>query len=116
MSLLELVNGFRTLRSDDADLALAQEELRSSPIFRDLLISEDGRSTALRIDLETDTALNALLAEREQLRDAVDAGDAVDPDQLRAAEAAYDDARAQCDSPPRWCADGGRGHDRLRQT
>lgn len=95
MSLLELVNGFRTLRSDDADLALAQEELRSSPIFRDLLISEDGRSTALRIDLETDTALNALLAEREQLRDAVDAGDAVDPDQLRAAEAAYDDARAQ---------------------
>ena len=47
----ELADGFRTLRSPDADLALAAEELASSPFFRELLISADGRSAALRIDI-----------------------------------------------------------------
>ncbi len=94
LSLLDLMGGFRTLRSDDADLALARDELRNSPIFRDLLMSSDGRSTALRVDLDTDSDLSALLDVRERLRDQRDAGEPVDPDVLRAAEAAYDDARA----------------------
>ncbi|MEM6986756.1 MAG: MMPL family transporter [Pseudomonadota bacterium] len=94
MSLIDLLNGFRTLASDDVDLALAAEELRTSPIFSDLLVSADGKSTALRIDLETDIELAALYDARERLRDDRDAGRAVDPTVLRAAEVAYDEARA----------------------
>ena len=53
VSIGELADGFRTLRSADADLALAAEELASSPFFRELLISADGRTTALRVDIQT---------------------------------------------------------------
>ncbi|MEM9603358.1 MAG: MMPL family transporter [Pseudomonadota bacterium] len=94
VSLLDLLNGFRTLTSGDVDLELAAEELRTSPLFSDLLVSSDGRSTALRIDLETDAELAALHDERERLRDDRDAGRPVDAQALGAAEAAYDDARA----------------------
>ncbi len=51
VSLDELAEGFRTLRSADVDLALAAEELASSPFFRELLISADGRTAALRVDI-----------------------------------------------------------------
>lgn len=51
VSIGELADGFRTLRSPDADLALAAEELASSPFFRELLISADGRTAALRVDI-----------------------------------------------------------------
>ena len=51
VSIGELADGFRTLRSPDADLALAAEELAGSPFFRELLISADGRTAALRVDI-----------------------------------------------------------------
>lgn len=51
VSMDELADGFRTLRSPDVDLALAAEELASSPFFRELLISADGRTAALRVDI-----------------------------------------------------------------
>lgn len=94
VSLLDLIQGFRTLNSDDADLELAAEELRTSPIFSDLLVSSDGKSTALRIDLESDAELAARYSARERLRDQRDAGQALDPAALAAAEVAYDEARA----------------------
>lgn len=51
VSIDELADGFRTLRSPDVDLALAADELASSPFFRELLISADGRTAALRVDI-----------------------------------------------------------------
>ena len=47
----ELAEGFRTLLSPDTDRALAVDELSSSPFFRELLISADGRTAALRVEL-----------------------------------------------------------------
>ena len=47
----ELAEGFRTLQSPDTDRALAVEELSGSPFFRELLISADGRTAALRVEL-----------------------------------------------------------------
>lgn len=61
--------GIKQLDSPGVDLKLAREELLSSPLFRDLLISADGRSTALRIDLEVDTELQRLRERRNLLRD-----------------------------------------------
>lgn len=65
----DIADNLRTLESADVDRDRAREELMRSPIFRDLIISADGRTTALRIDLKENTRLQALLAERERLRE-----------------------------------------------
>lgn len=64
----ELATGFRTLLSDDVDLSLARKELTQSPLFRNLLISEDGQTTAIRIQLEPDQALAEIREQRRELR------------------------------------------------
>jgi uncharacterized protein len=68
MTLAELADGFRTLRSDDVDLDLAKQELVNSPFFRELLITADGTASAIKVTLAADRALNAVTAEREALR------------------------------------------------
>lgn len=84
--LTELQNGYRTVASPDVDLLLAREELIDSPLFRELLISVDGQTTAIRVNLRPDEELARLIA----LRDAYPGE--VDPDierayQLRAQQA-----------------------------
>lgn len=71
--LTELADGFRTLRSADVDLDLARDELTRSPFFRELLITADGQSTALRITLSKDEVLADLDARLEVLQGADDA-------------------------------------------
>jgi len=66
--LAELAEGFKTLDHPDVDLALAREELRSSPLFRELLITADGRTTAIRIDLAPDPALRDVEVRRAELK------------------------------------------------
>ncbi|MCY3793254.1 MAG: MMPL family transporter [Gammaproteobacteria bacterium] len=75
----ELAEGFRTLLSPDTDRALAIEELSGSPFFRELLISADGRTAALRVELiplpvlerENTAERRRQLAERAALIEAV---------------------------------------------
>ena len=64
----ELADGYLTLESPGADAALAFEELSSSPLFKELLISRDGRASAMRIDLEPNRRLTEVTEERERLR------------------------------------------------
>ena len=79
MPLDELAEGFRTLQSPDTDRALAVEELSGSPFFRELLISADGRTAALRVELiplpvlerENTAERRRQLAERAALIEAV---------------------------------------------
>lgn len=68
MSLAQLSDGFRTLRSADVDLELARVELETSPFFRELLITADGTASAIKIDLAADPALLAATAERDRVR------------------------------------------------
>lgn len=70
MTLAELAQGFRTLRSDDVDFALAQEELLNSPFFRELLVTADGTATAIKIDLAANQTLLSITERREALREA----------------------------------------------
>jgi len=68
-----------TLRSDKVDYQRASKELSSSPLYADLLVSRDAKSTALRIGLSFDTELDALRKQRALFRhnDGVDSpGDA----------------------------------------
>lgn len=89
VELLELATGYHTLVDDEVDKAMALDELSSSPIFSDLLVSADGGSTALRIDLAPSELHDSLFAERERLRDSVALGNEADVQALTAAEEAY---------------------------
>ncbi len=66
--LAEMATNFRTLLSDDVDFTAAQSELTSSPLFSNLLISEDGKSTAIRVRFAGNPALDKLFKERQTLR------------------------------------------------
>lgn len=66
--LSEMASGYRTLLSPDVDLELAEKELTESPLFKNLLISEDGRATAMRINLEGNPELASLKDKRDRLR------------------------------------------------
>jgi predicted RND superfamily exporter protein len=58
--LAQLENNRRTLRSADVDYDKARAELIDSPLFREVLISADGRSTALLVSLRaTDAGADA---------------------------------------------------------
>ena len=49
--ITELATGLKTLRSEGVDRELAIHELRTSPLFRELLISADGRSGGMRANM-----------------------------------------------------------------
>ena len=66
--LSELTREARTLRTPGVDLAAARRELLHSPLYRELLVSTDGATTMMLAYLESDAALEGLLAERERLR------------------------------------------------
>ncbi len=66
-SLSELASSYLTLESPLVDTDKARDELIISPIFSDLVISTDGKTTALQVNLAENTPLIALQAERDQL-------------------------------------------------
>ncbi len=69
LSPRELADGAPTLLSDRADREMAREELTTSPLYRNRLMSPDGRTTALQVNLEQDEAYARLLNRRADLRE-----------------------------------------------
>lgn len=69
ISLSELEQETHTLEDLDTDRSLARRELISSPLYRNLVISTDGRTTALQINMQRDENWHRLLKERNQLRE-----------------------------------------------
>jgi len=61
-----LSEGVRTLRDPTTDRTLAQKELLESPLFRNLLLSPDGQTTALQVTLSPDDTFDTLLGERQR--------------------------------------------------
>jgi predicted RND superfamily exporter protein len=59
----------RTLDSPETDHVLARQELVSSPLYRNNLISQDGTTTALQVNFRRDKTYHALLESRDQLRE-----------------------------------------------
>lgn len=68
VSLMEVSDNLKTLRSSATNLELAERELTSSPLFREFLISTDGHTTALRIELRQNPRLARLAKQRSTLR------------------------------------------------
>jgi predicted RND superfamily exporter protein len=64
--LTELINDIPNIFSKDIDPELAQQEILTSPIYKDLVISEDAKTTAMQITLKNNTPLKDALIERDE--------------------------------------------------
>ena len=62
--LTELINNIPNILSADVDKNLAKEEILSSPIYKDLVISSDAKTTAMQIIIEKNHKLLDALNER----------------------------------------------------
>ncbi len=97
--LAQMAMNVQTLETPTIDRQRAREELFTSPIYKDLVVSRDGQTTALLINLKEDPELTRLVSGRNQLliqRGAVGLTRAERRD-LREISAAYDAARAAVD-------------------
>jgi predicted RND superfamily exporter protein len=99
LGLTDLANAdaMPTLRDPKVDRSLALEELTTSPLYRNLLVSETGDLTAVQVMLEADEEAEVLLAEREALRRQRETGvlDATQSQRLMTVSAEYDVASAR---------------------
>lgn len=66
--LTEIVNNPLYLRSPGLDKAKAKEEFLTSPIYKNLILSPDGQTTALQMNIAVDQKYLALVQERDALR------------------------------------------------
>ena len=67
ISLATIGRELVTLQTPGVDRDRAKDEIRQSELFRDLLLSDDARTTAVLIYLESDDAFRSLLEERNDL-------------------------------------------------
>ncbi len=68
VSLSELSKNIRTLESPDTIPGMARNELITSPFYNNLIISPDGRTTALQIKFHRNETWHRLFNTRNQLR------------------------------------------------
>ncbi|MCL7944373.1 MMPL family transporter [Marinobacter sp. ATCH36] len=73
----------KTIDEDGVEPETARKALLSNPLYPNLLISEDGRTTALQVNLPTPERYFELLRERNSLRDRVEGGEATKQEQQR---------------------------------
>jgi predicted RND superfamily exporter protein len=67
-TLAEQKESTLTLLSDGVDRQLAKQEFLTSPIYRNMLLSPDGKTTALMINLSVDNTYIEMVRKRDALR------------------------------------------------
>ena len=82
-SLTELAGNYRTLRDSEVDLQKARDELTTSPVFSELIVSADGRTTALQLNLDEAPEFEALQGERRRMSQRIGAGKATSDEKQR---------------------------------
>ncbi len=63
--LTELIDNVPNIFSKDIDPELAQQEILTSPIYRDLVISQDAKTTAMQVTLKKNIELKEALIKKE---------------------------------------------------
>tara|TARA_B100000959_G_scaffold248459_1_gene275364 strand:- start:1811 stop:4282 length:2472 start_codon:yes stop_codon:yes gene_type:complete len=98
-SLAELAGSYQTLRAVGVNLAQAREELIASPIFSELVVSTDGTTTALQLNLEDTPRLRQLQNEKRVLAAQVRQGNAspAEKDRLTQLRREYQALKAESD-------------------
>jgi predicted RND superfamily exporter protein len=67
MTLGEISRRVRTLESEDVDIQLAEQEMRHSPLYENLLVNSEGDTTAMQLNLVVNRELLDLLNNRDKL-------------------------------------------------
>jgi predicted RND superfamily exporter protein len=67
-TLSEIQKKQRTLETPGTDRELARKELTHSPLYKNLVVSPDGRTTAMQVRFRRDERYRSLLERREALR------------------------------------------------
>ena len=65
--LIEMANNVPTIFSDGIDIIKAENEILDSPIYKDLIISSDGKTTAMQINLKKNDELIFLNNQKREL-------------------------------------------------
>ncbi len=66
-SLSDVAENVRTIEGGEVDIDKARHELLTSPIYKELIISEDGTTTALQVNIKDQKAFRDLQRERNHL-------------------------------------------------
>jgi predicted RND superfamily exporter protein len=69
ISLSEANEEVRRLDDPSTDISLAKKELLNSPLYKNLMVSPDGNTTALRVIFKRDEILHSLMKRRDELRE-----------------------------------------------
>ena len=67
--LIEMANNVPNILSSEIDIVKAQNEILNSPIYKDLIISSDGKTTAMQINLKKNDDLISLYNQKSELTD-----------------------------------------------
>ncbi len=68
VSLLDIARGIKTLQDEGVDRELATKEFTTNPIYKDMLLGPDGKTTALLLNLSIDKQFIELVRARDALR------------------------------------------------
>ena len=68
-NLRNIDQDIRYLKDPNTDRQLAERELLTSPLYQNLLVSSDGKTTALRIDVQRDLDYRNMREQRDALRE-----------------------------------------------
>jgi predicted RND superfamily exporter protein len=68
IGLTEIATDVKTLLDAGVDYTLAKKEFLESPIYKDMLLGPDGKTTAILLSLATDNRFIKLVRERDALR------------------------------------------------
>ncbi|MGH8248923.1 MAG: hypothetical protein ACREUU_21150, partial [Gammaproteobacteria bacterium] len=94
-TLLQLSQNYRKLLDADVNRDRARQELVESPLFSELVVSKDGRTTALQLNLEEDAEYHDLQMRRNHLliRQDRDGLSTDEQEELEGVNAQYEDAK-----------------------
>ena len=67
-SLSEIADSAPTFFSEGTDKVMAKNELLTSTLYKNLIISEDGQTTAILLNLKINQALESMIEKRDNLR------------------------------------------------
>ena len=67
------ITSFRNLTTPDVDVERAQKEFSSSPLYANNLVSDDSKTTAIKVDIQKNETLVSLLQQKYVILDKVNA-------------------------------------------
>ena len=72
--LADRIKNFKTLLSDDADKERGFDEIINSPIYKEFVISKDGKTSGILVYIKPDTKLSQLIKTKNNYLDKKDSG------------------------------------------